>query len=187
MGGARPSPDSRYDFLARAEDLRRRGRVVEALSACRAGLASVPAFHSARALLGRLLLETGDPAAARAELHLVLGRSPRHLAARRTLAQLLAQCGETADAAEAAEAARRLAPRDAALRAALDRLLGPSVPPPVPPPVASTTPAASQARQAAEGDAISPLRSRRAGRAAALERWLDAVRRACPDTLPDAS
>ena len=237
------------DFLTRADALRRVGRRTEALALCRTGLARFPAFHSARALYGRLLLDEGDVSGARAHLEGVVARAPGHLAARRWLAAALDRVGESDEAARVAASAERLAPHDARWRAAFDRLLGPVDPRPDPttPPSdpsqarcvpsstdvdlhsAVPTPAAdveSGAPSTAasigvdvhapspsspgqlgrptpavaapthlEGHAPSrptapalaaPSRApSRASRIAALEQWLAAVRRACPDTSSD--
>jgi tetratricopeptide (TPR) repeat protein len=211
------------DFLTRAEALRRAGRRTEALALCRTGLARFPAFHSARALYGRLLFEAGDVSGARAHLEGVVARAPGHLAARRWLAAALDRVGEPEEAARVAASAERLAPHDARLRAALDRLFGPVEPraaPPTPrselsqarllPPSADvdlhgsvsapTAHVESRAPSTAapthlEGQAPSrpnttalaaPSRTpSRASRIDALEQWLAAVRRACPDTSSD--
>jgi tetratricopeptide (TPR) repeat protein len=229
--GLAAGPDS-PDFLKRAEALRRLGRRTEALALCRTGLARFPTFHSARALYGRLLLETGDVRGARVQLEGVIARVPGHLAAQRWLAEALDRAGEVDEAARVSQAAERLAPHDAPLRTAFERLLGPAGPRRVLPPAAADPAAASRESErpllaessptgttarlpaaTSSGDAgdglvppsvaaagpsgcttsrpdvdagnASARRPARDARIAALERWLAAVRRACPDTPPD--
>src|SRR4029453_2157837 len=64
-----------------AEELRRAGRAREAVSVCRIGLAIHPEYLSARATLGRALLDLGQLDDAFAELTAVLAAAPDHLSA----------------------------------------------------------------------------------------------------------
>src|SRR3954462_11105434 len=88
-------------FAQLAEKCRRAGQVEEAVEVCRAGLAIHPGYLSARATLGRALIEMNDLDLALQELTVVLKSAPENLAAirggadvhhrRGTLAQALAQ------------------------------------------------------------------------------------------------
>ena len=92
-------------FAPLAEELRRAGRHEEAIAVCQAGLALHPEYISARATLGRALLETGDLEQAYLELSTVLGSAPQHLVALRDVAEIHQRRGDL----DAALAAYRLA------------------------------------------------------------------------------
>ena len=85
-------------FAPLAEELRRAGRLDEAISVCQAGLALHPEYVSARATLGRTLLESGDIEAAMIELMTVLSGAPENLTALRGVAEIYHRRGETAEA-----------------------------------------------------------------------------------------
>lgn len=72
-------------FAALAEEHRRAGRFDEAIAVCRDGLSRYPAYVSARVTLGRALLDSGDAAAALAELEQAVAQAPDNLAAARAL------------------------------------------------------------------------------------------------------
>jgi tetratricopeptide (TPR) repeat protein len=109
-----------FAFAALAEEYRRIGLFESAIDTCRAGLARHPAYLSARATLGRALLEAGDLGAARNELEQVLQGAPENLMALRGLADLHRRSGELELALARLSLARSLAPQDADLCAAVD-------------------------------------------------------------------
>ena len=75
-------------FAPLAEELRRAGRAQEAVRVCRTGLALHPEYLSARATLGRALLDLGQLDDALAELTVVLEAAPEHLSAIRGVAEI---------------------------------------------------------------------------------------------------
>jgi hypothetical protein len=90
-------------FAAAAEEHRRAGRFAEAIAVCRDGLDRYPAYASARATLGRALLDSGDAAAAVAELEQAVAQAPDNLAASRALEAARAALGDLAEAAAPAD------------------------------------------------------------------------------------
>ena len=111
-----------FAFAALAEEYRRVGRFDAAIDTCRAGLARHPSYVSARATLGRALLDAGDVEAARTELEQVLQLAPENLTALRGLADLHRRAGELDLALARMSLARSLAPQDAELGAAISAL-----------------------------------------------------------------
>jgi tetratricopeptide (TPR) repeat protein len=75
-------------FAPLAEELRRAGRIQDAIDTCRAGLAIHPAYVSARATLGRALLDQGALDEALTELTTVLAVAPENLAALKGVAEI---------------------------------------------------------------------------------------------------
>src|SRR4029453_4033274 len=75
-------------FAPLAEELRRAGRAREAVSVCRSGLAIHPEYLSARATLGRALLDLGQLDDAFVELTTVLAAAPDHLSALKGVAEI---------------------------------------------------------------------------------------------------
>jgi tetratricopeptide (TPR) repeat protein len=75
-------------FAPLAEELRRAGRLQDAIDTCRAGLAIHPAYVSARATLGRALLDQGALDEALTELTTVLAVAPENLAALKGVAEI---------------------------------------------------------------------------------------------------
>ena len=88
-----------------AEELRRAGRHREAVTVCRTGLASYPAYLSARVTLGRALIALDHLDDAERELEHVRSSAPENLVAVRALAELRARRAERA-AKEAEESGR---------------------------------------------------------------------------------
>ena len=86
-------PGSRL-FAQLAEELRKDGQLEEAISVCRAGLQKNPNYPSARITLARALIDSGDLAAARAELEGVLQAAPDNILARKLFEECLAAMGE---------------------------------------------------------------------------------------------
>ena len=74
-----------FAFARLAEEYRRTGAYREAIQTCRACLLQHPGYHSARVILGRCLLETGDLKAAEVEFARVVRAAPDNLSARRGL------------------------------------------------------------------------------------------------------
>ena len=84
----RGSTDEGGTFAANAEKARRQGQLERAVELCREGLKRAPEQLSARATLGRALMELGQYEEARTELEYVIRRAPDNLAAIRGLAEL---------------------------------------------------------------------------------------------------
>lgn len=87
-------------FAPLAEELRRTGRLDEAIRVCRAGLQHHPEYVSARATLGRALADSRDDDAALAELTAVLDRAPDNLSALRGLTDILQRRADRPEALE---------------------------------------------------------------------------------------
>jgi tetratricopeptide (TPR) repeat protein len=85
-------------FAQLAEELRRAGRLREAVGVCRAGLAVHTGYVSARVTLGRALAALGADDEARLELQAALAAAPENLAALRTMADLHRRRGEVTEA-----------------------------------------------------------------------------------------
>jgi tetratricopeptide (TPR) repeat protein len=109
-------PGSRL-FAQLAEEHRKGGNHAEAIRVARAGLAVHQAYPSARLTLGRALLDSGDPAAARVELVEVLREAPDNILASRFLGQALEMEGNLAGALEQYVSTLRMAPGDRQLEA----------------------------------------------------------------------
>jgi tetratricopeptide (TPR) repeat protein len=121
-------------FAPLAEELRRAGRLGEAVQTCRAGLALHTEYATARATLGRALLDQGALDDALAELTTVLAAAPEHLAALKGIAEIHARRGEDADALVTYRRAQALAREDAELARAitsLEQKLAPGGPAPL--------------------------------------------------------
>lgn len=97
-------------FAAAAEEHRRAGRFAEAIAVCRDGLDRYPTYASARVTLGRALLDSGDAAAAVAELEQAVSQAPDNLAASRALEAARAALGELAETPAPADPGASLAP-----------------------------------------------------------------------------
>jgi len=114
-------------FAPLAEELRRVGRVQEAVRVCRAGLAVHPEYLSARATLGRALFDLGQFDEALVELRAVLAEAPEHLGALRGVAEIERRLAERATVAapepEAGHAPGPDATRRVEVIAALERFL----------------------------------------------------------------
>ncbi len=113
-------------FAPLAEEYRRAGRLDDAIRICRSGLAVHPGYVSARATLGRALLDQGNLDAAFVELTAVLESAPEHLGALRGVADILHRRGELETALEKYRLALALAHDDhelAARIAAIESLL----------------------------------------------------------------
>jgi tetratricopeptide (TPR) repeat protein len=141
-------------FAPLAEELRRAGQLDEAVRICLAGLEHHPEYTSARATLGRALLERGEIEPAFLELTTVLGAAPEHLGALRGVAEIHQRRGEVASALEKYRIALALVGREPELERLvgdLERQLAASAPAPPkgldePPPAVSPPPAAPDPR-----------------------------------------
>ena len=121
-------------FAPLAEELRRAGRLAEAVTTCRTGLALHTEYTTARATLGRALLDQGALDDALAELTTVLAAAPEHLAALKGIAEIHERRGRDADALATYRRAHSLAREDAELArtiASLEQKLAPSGPAPL--------------------------------------------------------
>lgn len=118
----RPDEGSSH-FVARAADhYRRQGRFDEAIQLCLQELKARPTYVSARVVLGRTYLESGDHAKAEEEFHRVVELSPANVRARVHLGQICEAQGRTEDAIRHYEAALELVPLDREILASLLRL-----------------------------------------------------------------
>ncbi len=109
-------------FAPLSEELRRAGRLPEAIRTCRTGLSIHPEYATARATLGRALLDQGELDAALAELTTVLKAAPEHLAALKGVAEIHARRGNSVDALATYRRAQLLAREDVELRRAISAL-----------------------------------------------------------------
>ena len=153
-----------FAFAALAEEYRRAGRFADAVSTCRAGLQKHPSYVSARATLGRSLIELGDLAAARAELEQVLRSAPQHLGALRGLAEVSRRHGDLADAIARLRTAAQLAPQDRGLLDQLAALEAAGAPSASSRPAETAGPDPRRARQLAALDRVlAVVKARRPG------------------------
>lgn len=109
-------------FAPLAEELRRAGRLAEAVQTCRSGLVRHPEYASARATLGRALLDQGDLDTALAELNAVLAAAPEHLPALKGVAEIHQRRGDRTAALAACRRALALAREDDELSHAIAAL-----------------------------------------------------------------
>jgi len=120
-------PGSRL-FAQLAEELRKAGDVQEAIDVARAGLETHPSYASARLTLGRALLDSGDPAGARAELETAVREAPDNILASRLLGEALETLGDLGEALARYRTTLEIAPGDkhveARLRAIQERFAG---------------------------------------------------------------
>lgn len=104
-------PGSRL-FAQLAEELRKEGKLDEAISVARKGLERNSNYPSARLTLARALLDAGRPKEARPELEQIVKASPDNIMASRLLGETLDQLGEASAALAQFEKTLRLAPGD---------------------------------------------------------------------------
>jgi tetratricopeptide (TPR) repeat protein len=104
-------PGSRL-FAQLAEEHRKAGNHAEAIRVAREGLVLHPAYPSARLTLGRALLDSGDPAGARAELEAALRDAPDNILASRFLGLALEKIGDLEGSLVQLEKTLRMAPGD---------------------------------------------------------------------------
>jgi tetratricopeptide (TPR) repeat protein len=133
-------------FAPLAEEYRRAGRLDDAIKTCRAGLGLHPGYLSARATLGRALLDRGDLDDAFGELSTVLETAPEHLGALRGVADVLHRRGDLGAALQKYRMALALVRQDPELSARIaeiEQAVAAS-----PPAHVTPTPAASAGAQA---------------------------------------
>jgi len=97
-------PHSRI-FAQLADALRKAGRLEEAIQTCRSGLRDHPTYAAALVVLGRALLQKGQPLEAEKELTAALKLSPGNVAAHRLLADVAGAQGRKDEARERYEVA----------------------------------------------------------------------------------
>lgn len=111
--------------IARTADRRRKeGRFAEAIALCLQQLRVRPTYISARVVLGRAYMESGDHAGAEEEFRRVIEMSPENLRARKHLGEICASQGRRDEAIRHYEAALNLVPLDREFRTSLIRLRG---------------------------------------------------------------
>ena len=110
-------------FAPLAEELRRAGRIQDAIDTCRAGLAIHPSYVSARATLGRALLDQGALDEALTELTTVLAVAPENLAALKGVAEIRERLAADQAPAVAAAAPPPSESHDAVVVRRLERFL----------------------------------------------------------------
>lgn len=114
-------PGSRL-FAQLAEELRKAGELEEAIGVARKGLEQHPAYPSARLTLGRALLDSGDPGAARAELETAVRGAPDNILANRLLGEALEAQGELEGALAQYQATLQVAPGDRNVEARIEAI-----------------------------------------------------------------
>jgi len=114
-------PGSRL-FAQLAEALRKDGELEEAVRVARAGLERHPSYPSARLTLGRALLDSGDPAAARGELEAAARGAPDNILASRLLGEALDTLGDLDAALKQMKATLLMAPSDLHVQACINAI-----------------------------------------------------------------
>ena len=109
-------------FLPLAEEYRRLGKLEEAERVARAGLQRHPTYHSAKVLLGRVLLDLDRLEEAAAEFRSVLEAEPRNLLAGRLLAGIQRGQGQWSEALETFRRLQIFYPDDPEVRAQVYQL-----------------------------------------------------------------
>jgi hypothetical protein len=102
-------------FAQLAEELRKEGKLDEAISVCHEGMREYPKYPHARITLGRALTQRGDLEEARYELETALGALPQSVLARRAFGECLEQIGDLGGARAQYQAALALAPDNEAV------------------------------------------------------------------------
>lgn len=154
-----PTPEQRLAALRRrwesertptasvslAEEYRRQGRHADARAVLEEALKAFPQHLSALVALGRVRLESSDPAGAAQVLEKVLARDPMQLVANKMLAEAYLELGRPADAEQRIRIYALLNDRDpelVPLQRRLRQALAPATPAAPPTPPASPQPAA---------------------------------------------
>lgn len=115
--------------VARAADrYREQGRFDDAIMLCLQELKASPTYASARMVLGRAYLESGDSVKAEEEFHRVVELSPENLRARMHLGQICETQGRVEEAIGHYEKALEFSPLNREIRASLLRLRAPISP-----------------------------------------------------------
>jgi len=129
-------PGSRL-FVALAEELRKTGRLAEALSTLQEGLLAHPNYVSAHVALGRAYLEAGQITEAIATFSKVLAADPGNLVSAKSLADIYLSRGESVEAIKKYKLYRALS-GDRNVEDIIHRLEEELAPPPPPSPIPKT-------------------------------------------------
>ena len=121
-------PSSRL-FVSLAEEYRKTGRIVEALSTLQKGLLAHPSYLSAQVALGRAYLEAGQITEAIATFSKTLATDPGNLVAARSLADIYLSRGESVEAIKKYKLYRALS-GDRTVEEVIERLQHDLAPPP---------------------------------------------------------
>ena len=111
-------------FALMADAYRKAGRVREAISVCREGLARFPDHATARLILAKALLDDGDRDGAWAEVHVILAGKTADAQAHRLAGELERQAGRLPEALKHLRQAAALDPSDRESRLLVELLDG---------------------------------------------------------------
>jgi len=123
-----PVKGSSHSVARAADRYREQGRFDDAIMLCLQELKASPAYASARVVLGRAYLESGDSVKAEEEFHRVVELSPENLRARMHLGQICETQGRVEEAIGHYEKALEFSPLNREIRASLLRLRAPISP-----------------------------------------------------------
>lgn len=129
--GTQPVKGSSHSVARAADRYREQGRFDDAIMLCLQELKASPTYASARVVLGRAYLESGDSVKAEEEFHRVVELSPENLRARMHLGQICETQGRVEEAIGHYEKALEFSPLNREIRASLLRLqasISPSAP-----------------------------------------------------------
>lgn len=126
-----PVKGSSHSVARAADRYREQGRFDDAIMLCLQELKARPTYASARVVLGRAYLESGDSVKAEEEFHRVVELSPENLRARMHLGQICEAQGRVEEAIGHYEKALEFSSLNRELRASLLRLQA-SISPPAP-------------------------------------------------------
>jgi len=115
------NPEGRY-FVPLANAYRRVGEIERAITLLREGLGRHPDYLSAHIVMGRCLVDRGDPEAAADEFRFVLDLDPQNLIALRTLGEIALEGGRGDEAARWFQELLGVDPMNEDARRALDSL-----------------------------------------------------------------
>ena len=127
-----PVKGSSHSVARAADRYREQGRFDDAIMLCLQELKASPTYASARVVLGRAYLESGDSVKAEEEFHRVVELSSENLRARMHLGQICEAQGRVEEAIGHYEKALEFSPLNREIRASLLRLRAsnsPSAPP----------------------------------------------------------
>ena len=126
-----PVKGSSHSVARAADRYREQGRFDDAILLCLQELKASPTYASARVVLGRAYLESGDSVKAEEEFHRVVELSPENLRVRMHLGQICETHGRVEEAIGHYEKALEFSPLNREIRAGLLRLrasISPSAP-----------------------------------------------------------
>jgi len=128
---AQPVKGSSHSVARAADRHREQGRFDDAIMLCLQELKASPTYASARVVLGRAYLESGDSVKAEEEFHRVIELTPENLRARMHLGQICETQDRVQEAIGHYEKALEFSPLNREIRASLFRLrtsISPSAP-----------------------------------------------------------